>query len=522
MVVHQNMLIAFLTLFLFLSPAKAVDTEHIHNGIKAGIEIEITKPCKYVPLEGEKNLRHKKLLEIKSDSEEILFWIEVDSSNKDIEIVTPPFKFPMEHETLSQTLRGIDKFVGFLKGMINPETRGKQITINPEALLILNAELQTVGLKCELISAFDLFISKKGEISARPQLSFQIPSLKVKRFLSYYLEPEKNGIFSADEKSIIEALETEEQPIDGLRNLIVYYIENLKLKTKSQRQDFHKRFYLLSDVKRKTFGEYLFPFLPDDLTSLSNFQNLFENSTSQATQQKIQENYINLHKATEIMQSQETGLKQFFPIMSRLAFSDIYNLIKTPVNRGRLERSIRDKYLDWNSPIEFPSYAITKNPLYKVDIIQPSDFYYPYKYLKADMTGYKLTIAEWFQSIVTPQASKLRPLRARLKDLARMSKGLAKQNLTLKGFEDMSSFSSYLTDTMFSVNNGKDLMSPPAFTSYDDSMGALDIQQLDPKFGEIILEVRRYADFLENHNPECLKDLIFLEIRSIFEYLFRE
>jgi|GEM_PF-6978828 len=514
------MLPFLLVILFFMFPAQAADKE-TYKGIKIGFEVEVTNPYKYVQANGEKGLRHKKLLRVLYQGR-LLFWVEVDSSNRDIEIVTVPFKIPEEHELLERVLGGIDIFFDFLKKTTPSFVRNTQVPIDDRAIETLNTTLRQIGLIAELSTPFTLVVETKGELSLRPQISFQILLSKINKFFDYYLKDEKENFFTEEEKEIFKMLYREDNSIVGLTNLIIFYIENLKHKARSQQQSFHKLLYLLRiDAKKKALGEHLLVPLTNDLTPFDNLQQLFKIADSRETQRKIRESYINFHKGIDILQSQETGMKQFLPIMSRVAFSDLYKIIETSTSGRELKTFLRQKYGDLHSIIEFPYYAITKNPYYVGDHIQPSDFYYPYKYLSTDMIDNRLTIQQWLDSIISPTSSPTRPLGFRTKELSSMTKGLAKQNLKLRGFENTSSFIDYLRSIMMPTNNGKDLISPPAFTSYDESMGSLDSSSLERDYGEVVLEVRRYADFF-NKKPKLreLKEFILVETSSIWRYLF--
>ncbi len=481
--------------------------EHVdgpYAGIKMGFEVEVVNPIKYKRTEGEKGLRHKKLLIAKdSTSNEILWRLEVDSSNCDIEFVSVPFSLPDEYEKLKSSSQSIQLILNKLQTIVRPR---ETFIIDADFLAELNEHLTTIGVIVgfdeKRTSPIPLVVTVNSEIGLpieiRPQITYQLPLELISNFFTTLGSKERFFEEKHDEKAkFMKDFRDEEKPLDGLFNLIHYYLNNITL---------------------------------------------------------LQTHY----GTTEVLKKKlkESGVKQLFPIMSRLAFSDMREFLGYSANIA-WQRFVTSLGEVLDKPLLPFDYPIMKNPLYvpakPYDIhAKAKPFGYPYYLLYSDIAAgdenIAFTVRDWLESIQDPE-SQTRPfLLKSLYGAPRKAEIKAKVQHRYKIIHTLGEddegyvpgikriLKTYLKDMSSpegsELHEWKDILSPPPYSSFSDSMGTLGDfgrkaggkTKIDTNYGHAILEVRRYAKYYNSvhRTAKNLHTFLMDETNAIALALIRE
>lgn len=509
--------------------------------IKIGFEIEMTGPFKYQPEGDGKGLRHKKLLNITGPSRQPVWHVEVDSSNKDIEIVSVPFAIPDQNPEFEAVVQSVGAFFNFLPTLFPTGSSLDTALFDETALARLNVWLAASGFNAELVGG-NFLIEKRNDLGlwVLPQLTFQIPLESVDSFYNYLAE--KEDFFDVEERELFKNFERGEDKITGLYNLMSFYIENLRYKAPKSNHLLIKK--MLAKAKSAEF-EKVRKIIASLEVNASPFHHLQTVIGSHARLEEIsplQRSFIQIQKSADSLSKKETGIKQLFPIMSRLSFSDMFT--RVGLAPADADAALRGKFAahsyDFSDPVLVADYPIMKNPLYKKgDDLSQVDVVYPYPYLSTDIFGrgadspLNITLERWLQSIIRPSEAGVRPLSHPEKTVHKTTKTGLKESM--KGLAvplTIEHVYQYLHGIFHSRENGKDLMSPAPFSKDDDSMGALSTHApgFDLRYGAAVLEVRRYGNFFNVQNTKhfkgdfgkvipALSDLILVEKNSVLDYL---
>ncbi|MBY0280725.1 MAG: hypothetical protein K2W94_01035 [Alphaproteobacteria bacterium] len=515
-----------------------------HKGIKIGFEIEMTGPFKYKPEGDGKGLRHKKLLNIKNSGGQLIWHVEVDSSNKDIEIVSVPFAIPDQNPEFEMVIHSVGAFFNFLPTLFLAGSSSDAASFDEAALARLNVGLAASGFNAELVSG-NFLVEKRNDLGlwVLPQLTFQIPLESIGSFYNYLAE--KEDFFDAEERELFKNFDSSKDKITGLYNLMSFYIENLRYKAPQSNHLLIKK--MLAKAKSAEF-EDVRKIIGDLEVNASPFHHLQTVMGSHARLEELsplQRSFIQIQKGADSLRKKETGIKQLFPVMSRLSFSDMFmwvGLLPTEADAALREKFATHSY-DVSEPVLVADYPIMKNPLYKKgDDLSQVDVVYPYPYLSTDIFGrgagspVNITLENWLQSIINPTEAGVRPLSHPEKITHKAIKtGLKERMAGLGGELTIGNMREYLHGIFSPRSNGKDLMSPAPFSKDDDSMGALNTSApgFDLRYGAAVLEVRRYGNFFNVQNTKHFKgdfgkvitglsDLILVEKNNVLGYLFRK
>ncbi len=471
----------FIVSFIFKVPSQLYATETLYAGIKMGFEVEVIAPVKYKPMADEKGLRHKRLLEAKdSITNELLWCLEVDSSNRDIEFVSPPFSLPLEYDKFKKASDAVFQFLNFLQPLLRVQ---EGININEDFLATLNEKFSSLNAKIQLSGTWPTegiplevrALDEAGlRLRVKPQATYQLPLESVSSLFRYFSSKE-NFFNKPEEKDfLLKHLKLTKRKFDGFTDLIIYYLNNI---------EYTKKDYLKNQRSFKV------------------------NRT-------------------------ETGLKQFFIFMSRLAFSDMYQLLPAAAKEREMAKFKESLSGILDNPLFSFDYPLVKNPLYKAGLYTPNKKTQPQQYpsllLFTDLVRDKMnfTIKQWLDSIQDPSAHK-RPFI--LKSLyGQKRKQESKQQLkdTASHVEKIYSKSGYaddypsfitgiqkkIRDYLDSISSPqgselhewKDILSPPPYSGFKDSMGTLgdikrrsdgSVTNIDTHYGQAVLEIRRYGRY---------------------------
>lgn len=479
---------AFLLIFISAvgGYASAPETTR-YEGIKMGIEVEIVNPIKYVRQDGEKSLRHKKLLIATHGGEEV--WrLEVDSSNQDIEFVSVPFALPHEYAKLEATAVSINQFIRVLQAALMSESLAH---IDPELLARINSDIADTDVNIDFHPEYGktsiplaIVSAVKDGIVPKPQITYQIPLETLFDLFSYFIA--KKGEFETGggfKEKLSGYLINEKKATCGFLNLISYYIYNIGR---------------VETLYRKVPG-------------------IFELNKSKNT---------------------ETGIKQYIPIMSRLAFSDIYKALQISglLNEEEYLAKLTERMdlleIKEDAQILEFDYGIMRNPLFiRRFPPEPSPFieggrlssFYPYPLLNTDLMEKDYRLGQWLASIRDPSIPRPLGRPVALQDTAPARKATkeemkasiyairpedhgaseAEQTIYIK-----SQLRRYLESQFVMHSNGKDLLSPAPYSVESDSMGALDIRGIDLNFGLAVLEIRKYGEYYKTiHKTDLINNL---------------
>lgn len=486
-------------------------------GIKVGIEMEIVSPIKYVPNDGEKGLRHKRLLEVKNEGK-LIWYVEIDSSSRNLEIVTfPPLELPEKMEDFDLILESITFFLSKIDNFIKDSEKGSVKKIDQ---IFLN-EINTSWGFPYVISFSSTFaegvicIKKDFSriISVKPQISYQIPLEVIYDFFTLY---DEDDFFSKNLKRIIKGMNSEKTKEAGFYNLFTYYIHCLNDKGE-----------ILDKLLKKAVLTYFDIHIPKPKKgeARSEYDHIVKEYKDLERSVLESDNADNKNKWAKVQKDNglrftETGLKQFLPIMSRTAFSDMFKKV-----RGK--ESVITKIYENHRGTKtiFPNYPFMKNPLYNNGVVlEDIDYEYPFRYLSTsllkevhDYDVSKITVDDWVASIINPsEYSRFRHI-GHTKSEPETKEG-AKKWLEAEGASSKENLIKYVR-MIFRDQKMKmrDLMSPPPFSRETESMGGLYAPQ-NPQYGDVVLEVRNSKTL----HPDSIKTFIFDRVQKICYELRRK